>query len=89
MRIHEYREIDENKNIRCLKCGNSFCEATKNYKEYALKTEVAGKKLGKHFVQDPIFVVYHEYYCPGCTTLLDVDVLPRGEPPLWDIQIKL
>ncbi len=89
MRIHEYLEIDENKKIKCLKCGHIFCDATENYKLHALHAEVPGKDIGKHFVQDPIFVVYHEYYCPGCTTMLDVDVLPSGEPPLWDIQVAV
>ncbi|MDY6861942.1 MAG: acetone carboxylase subunit gamma [Thermodesulfobacteriota bacterium] len=94
MRIHEYLEINENKKIRCLKCGYEFCDAEKNYKDFALKAEIPGKELGSRFIQprtedEPQFVVYHEFYCPGCTTMLEVDVLSPGEPPLWDIQIKI
>ena len=88
MRIHEYLEIDENKKIKCLKCSHVFCDAGKNYKEYALKAELSGKELGKHYVQSNDMVVYHEFYCPGCKTLLDQDVLPPGEPPMWSIQVE-
>ena len=88
MRIHEYLEIDENKKIRCLKCGHIFCNADENYKEYALKAEVPGPELGEHFFQDPAFTVYHEYYCPGCVTMLEAEALPPGHPTLWDIRIK-
>ncbi|MDY6861503.1 MAG: hydantoinase B/oxoprolinase family protein, partial [Thermodesulfobacteriota bacterium] len=89
MRIHEYLGIDEEKRIRCIKCGHDFCGADDNYKLHALKAEIPGSEIGKHYVQESDFVVYHEFYCPGCTTLLASDVLPAGEPPLWDIQVKV
>ena len=89
IRIHEYLEITGNKNIRCLNCGHVFCDAGKNYKDYALKAEVPGKDLGEHYAPDPDFVLYHDFYCPGCKTLLDQDVLPPGDPNLWNIQVKI
>lgn len=89
MRIHEYLEIDQNSKIRCLKCGNIFCEATENYKNYSLKAEIPGKEIGEHYVQESDFVVYHEFYCPGCVTLLAQEVLPAGEPPIFDVQVKV
>jgi acetone carboxylase gamma subunit len=89
MKIHEYLEIDENKNIRCLKCGHIFCHAKDNYKKYALKREIPGREIGKCYVQEDDFVVYHEFYCPKCLTLLSSDILPKGESPLWDIEIKI
>ena len=89
VRVHEYLEITQNKNIRCLSCGHVFCDAGKNYKDYALKAEVPGKDLGKHYAPDPDFVLYHDFYCPGCKTLLDQDVLPPGDPNLWNIQVKI
>ena len=89
IRIHEYLEITGNKNIRCLNCGHVFCDAGKNYKEYALKAEVPGKDLGEHYAPDPEFVLYHDFYCPGCKTLLDQDVLPPGEPTFRNIEVKV
>lgn len=89
VRMHEYLEITTNKHIRCIKCGHVFCEAAENYKDYALKAEVSGKDLGEHYAPDPAFVVYHEFYCPGCKTLLDQDVLPPGHPAVWNIQVSV
>ena len=89
MRIHEYLEIDENNKIRCIKCGYTFCDANENYKLYALKCEREGSEIGKRMVQDSEYVVYHEFYCPKCLTMLSVDVLPKGHPPIWDIEIDL
>ena len=89
MRIHEYLEIDENKNIKCIKCRHVLCNAKDNYKKYALRKEISGKGIGKYYVQDDDFVVYHEFYCPGCLTLLSSDILPKDEEPIWDIEIKI
>ncbi|MBC8274662.1 MAG: hypothetical protein H8E40_06825 [Chloroflexi bacterium] len=97
MRIHEYLEIvkQNGKNvIRCMKCGYEFCRAEENYKKHALLRE---RELCD--VLNPIyclsgekpFVHLQEFICPGCGTLLEVDVVcPELEedPILWDIQIK-
>ncbi|MBI4490273.1 MAG: hypothetical protein HY694_14410, partial [Deltaproteobacteria bacterium] len=40
---------------------------------------------------EPYVGEYHEYFCPGCATQLQIDLYcPTlgGEPVLWDIQIK-
>jgi acetone carboxylase gamma subunit len=88
MRIHQYLEIDKNRNIRCLKCSYVLCNATENYKAYAPRAEKDPADLpgirptmGMH--------VYYEYYCPGCYTMLDVEVANKGDAPLWDIQIDM
>lgn len=89
MRIHEYLEIDKEKKIRCIKCGHIFCNADQNYKSYALKAERLGSTIGSRMIQEGTFTRYHEFYCPGCLTMLEVDVLPPGHEPVWDIQIKV
>ncbi|OPY56620.1 MAG: Acetophenone carboxylase beta subunit [Pelotomaculum sp. PtaU1.Bin035] len=88
MQIHQYLEIDNNKKIKCLKCGHVICDARENYKEYAPRAEkdpasLPGVRptLGMH--------VYYEYYCPNCFTMLDVEVAQKGDPPLWDTQIDM
>ena len=30
---------------------------------------------------DPAWVQIREYYCPGCSTQLEVEAMPRGAPP--------
>jgi acetone carboxylase gamma subunit len=90
MRIHYYLEIDERKNIKCLKCGKVLCKASENYKAHVPRSEVQPCELpGQHPAKEDSLVVYHEYYCPGCFTLLDVEIAEKGSPPLWDIQIEI
>lgn len=90
MRIHYYLEIDENKKIKCLKCGRVICDASENYKKHVPRAMVWPDDLpGLHPSQKDAIVVYYEYYCPGCFTLLDVEIAQKEAPPLWDIQIKV
>lgn len=91
MRIHYYLDVDENRKIKCRKCGEIVCDASENYKENVPRAEVwpdeiPGMRPSK---KDKGLVVYYEYYCPGCFTLLDVEVAEKGAPPIWDIQIKV
>ncbi len=97
LRIHESLEVAEDRGesvIRCLCCGYLFCSPRENYKKHALRriielSEVALRPLPSG---DPYFGHYHEYICPGCATLLQVDIYcPSlgGEEDLWDIAIRL
>ncbi len=90
MRIHYYLEIDDNKKIRCLKCGQVICEATDNYKNHVPRAEVWPDEIpGQRPNKADALLLYYEYYCPGCYTMLDVEMAQRGTPPLWDIQVKI
>jgi N-methylhydantoinase B len=80
--------------IRCTRCGHIFCGAEENYKLYALHQVVDLND----FMPDPLpsgepyIGEYHEYYCPGCATQLQVDLycpMLGGEPILWDTRIDL
>lgn len=90
MRIHYYLEVDKDNKIKCLKCGRVICDAFENYKEHVPRAEVWPSELpGQHPNKEDALVLYHEYYCPDCFTLLDVEIAQRGAPPLWDIQPKI
>jgi acetone carboxylase gamma subunit len=90
LRIHYYLDIDENKKIKCRKCGRVICDASENYKEYVPMAEIWPDEIpGMRPSRGKSFVVYYEYYCPGCFTLTDVEVAEKGAPPLWDIQIEI
>ncbi|MFQ5540364.1 MAG: acetone carboxylase subunit gamma, partial [Candidatus Binatia bacterium] len=80
--------------IRCTRCGHLFCRAGENYKLYALHRVIDLND----FMPDPLpsgepyIGEYHEYYCPGCATQLQVDLycpMLGGEPILWDTRIHL
>ncbi|MFH2045109.1 MAG: hydantoinase B/oxoprolinase family protein [Pseudomonadota bacterium] len=87
IRIHENLQITKDKKIQCLKCGHVFCGNDQNYKDHALKAEIKGCDIGANYLQTDRFLVYHEFYCPSCTTLLCQDALPPGTAPVWDVQV--
>lgn len=86
LRIGEYLEIDESssdKVYKCRKCGHQFCSTTKNYKDYAWVREVPLNSLGKQYSKTERFC-FREFFCPGCVTLLWVDMTEKGLPILFD-----
>jgi N-methylhydantoinase B len=97
IRFHAVLEIATNGrtySIRCTRCGHLFCRAEENYKLYALHQVIDLND----FMPDPLpsgepyIGEYHEYYCPGCSTQLQVDLycpMLGGEPILWDTRIHL
>jgi len=94
MRIHEYLEIvektDGSKIICCIKCSNEFCPSGDNYKKYALRWVRDLREMKKVSQGEKPITHYQEYICPGCGTLLSVDVwspLVDTDEPLWDIDI--
>jgi N-methylhydantoinase B len=98
--FHEYLEMVEKESgervVICKRCGNQFCGAMENYKNFSIYREndlegVEGRYLASG---EKSFVTYQEYMCPGCGTLLEVDVLCRQledekSKVIWDIQINV
>jgi N-methylhydantoinase B len=97
LRIHEYLDIARNGDeywIRCSRCGYLLCPPEENYKKYSLRLVVTLERVATHPLPtgEPYMGHLHEYICPGCATLLQVDVFcPAlgGEEDLWDIHIDL
>ncbi|MDP2728345.1 MAG: acetone carboxylase subunit gamma, partial [Dehalococcoidia bacterium] len=94
LRIHEHlaivRTTDGRKIITCVKCGNQFCDATDNYKKHALRWTRDVAEMKKMPPGEETYAYYQEYICPGCATLLQVDICYPSldsDKPLWDIQI--
>jgi len=79
--------------IRCSRCGHLFCKADENYKLHALHRVVDLNDFMPYPLPsgEPYYGEYHEYFCPGCATQLQVDlVCPMlgGEAILWDTRIR-
>ncbi len=80
--------------IRCTRCGHLFCPAKESYKKYALRRERDLYELAQSPLpsEESYIGGYHEYYCPGCATLLQVDIfcslLPGSHEPLEDFYPK-
>jgi acetone carboxylase gamma subunit len=91
LRIGEYLEINESfedKVYRCRKCGHTFCSTSENYKNYTLMREVPLNSLGSQYSKTERFC-FREFFCPGCVTLLWVDMTEKGLPILFDHELEV
>jgi acetone carboxylase gamma subunit len=74
--------------IKC-DCGHEFCDYRENWKLEALihvreTVEDLREIYPEKMHGDPDWNVLREYFCPGCKTLLEVEAVPRGYPPVHD-----
>jgi acetone carboxylase gamma subunit len=77
-----------------MRCGYLFCSAEQNYKKYSLRRLVTFDRIAVVPLPsgEPYMGRYHEYICPSCATLLQVDIfcpILGGEEDLWDMRIEL
>jgi N-methylhydantoinase B len=80
--------------VRCVRCGTELGPAAANYKPFALRRArdleaVAGRPMPDG---SPYRAVLHEYACPGCATLLAVDVWCAelgGDEDLHDVAVEV
>ena len=74
----------------CRKCGFAFCEAKDNFKLSCLvydrdPKEIQPGELGP----DKDWMIYREFYCPGCATQIEVEATPPGTVILHHLEIDL
>jgi acetone carboxylase, gamma subunit len=74
--------------IKC-DCGHEFCDYRENWKlEALINVRETVEELREIYPDkmhgDPAWNVLREYFCPGCKTLLDVEAVPPGYPPVHD-----
>lgn len=94
---HEYVEIarlgDGNVVSRCTKCAHVYGPANENYKLGSLRSVITPQDVSGMPLPDgsPYLAELHEYVCPGCATLVSVEVhCPSVEDdatPIWDIRL--
>ena len=100
LRFHEYLEIaldtapgaSGDRAVRCISCGYLFCGPEENYKKHSVRLVVSPEELsGTRLPSDEDYLGrFHLYACPGCATLLQVDVYcPAlgGDEDLMDIRV--
>ncbi|MBI4334728.1 MAG: hypothetical protein HY673_26025 [Chloroflexi bacterium] len=86
MRIAEALEIVPHENarvIRCTRCQHIICDASEEWKKRAAMCDKPVTNAGPLFPRDSPFLL-REFYCPGCGTMLDVDVVMKGDPIISD-----
>jgi acetone carboxylase gamma subunit len=83
-------EDEEGKKMaECSRCGYVYCDPKENYKLYCLvygrdPKEIQPGDLGP----DKDWMIYREFYCPGCGSQVDVEATPPGTPILHNVEIK-
>lgn len=96
----EYLAIDlQEETWCCRKCGQILASARSNYKEGLLVYARDPREIHRPildpdryaytFAPDPDWVRIVEYYCPGCGTMVEVEYLPPGHPPVYDMQFDI
>lgn len=96
----EYLAIDLEKEVWCCrKCNHEIANARGNYKEGLLvynrnpreihKPIIDPDKYEFTFAPDPNWVQILEYYCPSCATQVEVEYLPPGHPPMFDMEFDI
>jgi acetone carboxylase, gamma subunit len=75
--------------IKC-RCGYEFGDFRVNWKLYShIYVRDTQETLDEVYPGlqslDPSLVQIREYYCPGCFTQLEVESLPRGVPPEFEL----
>lgn len=78
--------------IRCVRCGHDLGPAAENHKLHALMHEgpiqEAGPHVNPHHLHGDKFV-FRQFYCPGCLALINSEVALKGEPIIWDVEMKV
>jgi N-methylhydantoinase B len=93
--ISEYLQIidDGSRQIQCRKCSHYISSVDTNYKlqtvmkEGSIQTANPKNLDSRQYVDKDM--VFRKFFCPTCATLLETEVNIKGEPPVWDIKIKI
>ena len=95
--ITEYLDIDLEKEMWCCnRCGCELMSARENYKKGCLVYERDPRTIYNpvaegpvSFCPDPEWVRLVEFYCPNCSVMIEVEMLPPGHPITHDIELDI
>lgn len=96
----EYLAIDLEKELWCCrKCDHEIISARDNYKKGLLVYNRDPDEIHKPIIDpeiyeftfspDPAWCRILEYYCPSCATMVEVEYLPPGHPPTYDMEFDI
>lgn len=84
--VAEYLQMAESKGgrfIQCRWCGESICQADEKWKDAVPNRDFPPSKAGPFRTENDLFHL-REFYCPACATLLDTEILMKGDSHLSD-----
>jgi N-methylhydantoinase B len=89
--LDHHLAVDDADRILCRTCGHVLGSAERNFKEGAVMKERPIQDANPLIVDPALFiddeVVFRQYFCPGCATLLENEVVLASTPPIWDKQL--
>lgn len=71
----------------CASCGHVYGPGAENYKLGCLINERNPEELQGPFAPHPDWLVYREFYCPGCGVQVEVESTPSCMPILFDVEL--
>jgi len=81
----------EDGRVVCRSCDEAICGAEENYKVHALCETKPLTEVGPLLNDPPEYVdderEFRQFYCPGCATLLENEVIKAESDPVHDMQI--
>jgi acetophenone carboxylase len=98
VRMTEYLDIDLRSGMwRCHVCQRELIAASDNYKKGCVVYERDPKEIFPPVFPNAEFNLsvaegygtFVEFYCPGCGTMIENELLPEGYPPTYDIEPDL
>jgi len=98
--ITEYLRINlDTEEWECRVCSHRIGPARHNYKEGLLVYDrdpieihppLLDPKLYRNtFAPNPAWCAILEYYCPSCGTMIEVEYVVPGHPPVHDIELDI
>ncbi|MBW2143479.1 MAG: acetone carboxylase subunit gamma, partial [Deltaproteobacteria bacterium] len=85
--------VEDNKGDKyavCSQCGHVYCKADENFKLYALISDRDAREIHKkHQASDPDWMIYREFYCPGCGAMVEVEGTPSCCPILHNVELHI
>ena len=90
--LDHHLAIDESGTIVCRRCGHGLGPADRNFKEGAVRRDLPIQSANPLIVDPATFiddeVVFRQYVCPGCATLLENEVVLARSDPVWDKELR-
>lgn len=90
MRIGDYLSIEDG-DVSCATCGEGLATVDDHIKKNLMVSEDPISNAGPYYDDPSRFVseemVFREFYCPGCGTMLFNQTARRGDPVLKEFDV--
>ncbi|MDY6862504.1 MAG: acetone carboxylase subunit gamma [Thermodesulfobacteriota bacterium] len=73
----------------CAVCGYKYGSVKENFKYYCLVYDREPKEIqSETYGPDKDWMIYREFYCPGCGIQVEVEATPPGMPILNSTELE-